>query len=343
MYKSIRKESGFSLLETIVAVSILSITITIVFFGVSNFVDRSEVQENEKYIQSLANAFKSHYESYAFEVESNSGASYNLPSQGISINNGAISTSSLESLEAMSRSVSIPNLRFTDGFNQPFKILISNRLEKEYQGVYIPYRVIAIVSNVDGDFVNGVPDFDTTMNVNTGEVNINDGELVSTFNTYKTQVNKFIETKKKIDKIANAYTQFYWSRYNQSSGGGIRSRNYFASGGSNWDSGTSIARTCGSSRQIEGHNSPGTNISSTGLSNELNIGVSSYLDEWGQELYMLNCGSVDNIAIGNSTVRLRPRSPDSPDSNKRTHPYNAIIGVTLSNGQSYIKTLTARM
>lgn len=334
-----KHQQGFSLLEMVMALAILSAVLSVVFIGTSNFVDRSEVQENEYNLNKLSTIFRDHYDLFAYDVETHSSG-YNVDGKSIAIARESLTTDIKDSLSNMSSSLSVANFDFTDGYNQPYLVLVSNRIEKEYQGIEIPYRVIAIVSNRDGDFANGEPEFDTTMNFFTGEVTADDDETVAVIDTYNSQVKKFIETKRKIEKIGEAYTQLYWSRFNQDTTGGDREKDYFANGpNSNWDSNSQVDQACTSATSISGRSSPGLYISDTGLDEELLFSRSSYLDGWGNEMYVLNCGSVSNVEIGGDVLTLSPRNPDSGDS----QPYNAIIGATLSNGQSYIKTITARM
>lgn len=371
--KNIRRQSGFTLLEVVIALAIVGTMVAILFTGVAGMTDRTQRQKNEVFVQDMAQALSSYYNSYSFEIDSsNNGDGFNVYSQNVSISSGSITNNDEvnDSLVQISQRISSPNLRFQDGYNQPMLILISDMLEKEYQGVYIPYRVIAVVSNSNGDISNdGVPDFNTTMDLNTGDLDVDNNEMVSVVNTYTTQYNKFIESKNKVDAVANSYGQYYWSRYN-SDGLGEREKDYFASsksGDEYWDKmkfckkseegeyldqddrpcdkenpPVSVEKSCNSNNDtVNGFATPGTKISNTNLNKELDIGVNSLMDDWGNEFYIMNCGKIDNVYIGDSTVELEPRNPDSNDRN--TQPYNAIIGFTMGNGQSYIKTIIARM
>lgn len=337
--RKIKYQRGMTLLEAVISLAMLSVVLSLVFIMSSNFIDRSEIQENEYNIKKLSSVFRDHYDLFAYDVETHD-TGYEVTNQSIFIGNKEMTTEIVDSLSAMSKSLSVSNFSFTDGYNQPYMILVSNRLEKAYQGINIPYRVIAIVSNEDGGFVDGLPDFGTTMDYDTGEISEDSGEMIAVVDTYNSQVKRFIETKRKVDKISDAYTQLYWSRFNQDTTGGEREKDYFANGSnSNWDSSSLVDQSCSAAKTVSGRSVPGEYISVSGLDDALLFSRSSYLDGWGNEMYVLNCGSVSNVEIGDDVLTLSPRNPDSGDS----QPYNAIIGATLSNGQSYIKTITARM
>lgn len=337
----IKNQKGFTLLELVIGMVMLSMFLSVLYVATSGLTDDISRQRNEVYPSELAHMIKDHYLLNTYEVDTNAGSNY--VATDINIQNRSLSTNVADSLANMVDTVPYSNMTFRDGYNQPMLILVSELLERNYEGVMIPYRVFSIVSTANED-VMGLNTFDTTMDVTTGQVEADPEETVITINTFQEQLEKFEASKEKVERISRAYSHYYWSRHNL--GMGDISVDYFASGGGSWDTqaGTKVARSCvsGGPENINGFNTPGVPASNVNFANALGLSADFEISDWGQPMYIMNCGSIGNVLSGGNTITITPRNPDSPDAARRIQPYNAVIGFTMPNGESYFQVISSR-
>lgn len=340
----IKNQKGFTLLELVIGMVMLSMFLSILYVATSGLTDDISRQRNEVYPSELAHMLKDHYLLNTYEVDANTGANY--ISSGSNLPNRGLTSTEIGSLTNMVRTsaISYQNMNFRDGYSQPMLILISNQLEKNYEGVMIPYRVFAIASSNNVDVIGSHTFFDTTMDINTGVVNIAENESVVVINTFQEQLEKFLASKEKVNRLSKAYSHYYWSRHNL--GIGDISVDYFASGGSSWDTqaGTKVSRSCvsGGPDVVNGFNTPGVPASNVNFANALGLSADFEISDWGQPMYIMNCGSIGNVLSGGTAITITPRNPESPDTARRIQPYNAVIGFTMPNGESYFQVISSR-
>lgn len=334
------EQSGFTLIEVIITLSLILVFSAIViplFTGVMNFVSRVDTQAN---IQVLGEAVEEWYEENAWNIDSQGGASVVLPNGQNMTNNS--STLSNDGWKQLALKYTSSQRYLVDGENQGFRIFVSNRQEQMYEGVLIPYHVIAIVSG------NGVQQADntgtsvvqSTFNVGNGQLTPHPEDEVYVVSGFDIQKQKFKESQKRLETVAQAYEDYYWSRFvGQGSEPAI---NYFGARGGNprWDTGATINVVCGgnNSTSVAGRRALGNSIQASNLPSVLQLPTTSVESSWGRDLRLLNCGSTSNARVGYSTITFRARDPN----NGGYPPYTAILGFTLPNGQTYSSTVTSK-
>jgi Tfp pilus assembly protein PilE len=337
----IKNQKGATLLELIIAMVMLSMFLSVLYVATSGLTDDISRQRNEVFPSELAHMIKEHYLLNTYEVDTNPNSTY--VTTGTNIPSGSLSTNIVPSLTNMVDTVTYSNMTFRDGYNQPMLILVSELLEKNYEGVMIPYRVFSVVSTANED-VMGAGTFGTTMDVTTGQVDVDPEETAVTINTFQEQLSKFEASKEKVERISRAYSHYYWSRHNL--GMGDISKDYFASGGASWDqqAGSKVSRSCvsGGPDNINGYNTPGVRASNVNFANALGLSADFEVNDWGRPMYIMNCGSIGNVLSGGSTLTITPRNPDSPNAGRRIQPFNAVIGFTMPNGESYFQVISSR-
>lgn len=337
------KQKGFTLVELVISMFMLSAFLSIIYTATSGISDNITRERNETFPKEMVNMFKEHYILNTYEVDSNSGSSY--LAENISIENNSLSTNVSESLNEMIDTVSYSNATFRDGYNQPMLIMVSELLTQEYEGVLIPYRVFSIVSTAGIDVMEKST-FKSTMDVSTGIVNAHPEESVVTVNTFQEQLEKFKRTKDKVRKIAKSYSLYYWSRHNL--GIGDISVDYFASSNSGrWDRDSlnkTVKKTCdsGSPDVVNSHNTPGVDVSYINFTNALGLSDDFAKTDWGEPIYITNCGVINNVLSGGEIKSIRPRNPEQTGVNRNIQPFNAVIGFTLPNGESYYESISSR-
>ncbi|EKP0310334.1 type II secretion system protein [Aeromonas sp. 23P] len=336
------KSRGFSLIELLFALSIITIlvSLTVPFMGqLISFKENSETSNN---IKGLNMALKKWYEDSAFGIDSNTASGLLMPDGTYATNNTAVLGTKWSGL--LSR-VGLDDRYLVDGFGRNYKFFVSNRLQYAYEGVLIPYRIIAIVSagTTDRD-ADGSSDVKSTFDPATGVLTSAAGEIISTFSGLDVQVRKFEDSKAKLRELADAYGQYYWARYRASAN--EPSVNYFARNGTDikWDASADPARvvevTCGKpAGTLSGVTLLGTNIKNSKLNTALGLTDASILDSYGREFRILNCGTTSGMRVSGASYSLTVRDPSIGNG---LPPYTAAMGFTMPNSESYIISVTSR-
>lgn len=334
------REGGFTLIELLVALVLMSGFLYYIYMANAGVSDNISRQRNEVFPEEMVNMIKDHYVLNNYEVDSITTSEYIVGS--INIPNRSLSTNVADSLSDMIETVPFTNLAFRDGYNQPMLILVSNRLEQDYEGTLIPYRVFAVVSTGGIDVIDP-NNFNTDMDVTTGRVTEDPEETVVIINTFQEQLSNFKESQDKVRRMSKAYAHYYWARHNIQIGD--ISRNYFAGGGAGWDNvaGNKVSRTCatGTIDNIGGNNTPGIRVNQSNFIGALGLSSEFERNAWGGHIYIMNCGTINNVRRGGSIETLAPRNPDN--ATRSTQPFNAIIGFTMSNGESYFEIVSSRI
>lgn len=337
-----KKNRGFSLIELMVAMAIVVVILGITYpliVDVTRFKENVETKNNIKFISS---GIKKWYENKSFDIDLNSSSGFYMPDGTYTANNSSIQGDKWKDLLA---TVGVSESRMIDGFGRNFKFFVSQRLSYSYDGVLIPYRIIALVSsgthdrNVDGSSV-----INSTFDPVTGDLTVSAGEISEIFNGLDVQLRKFEESKKKLQALSELYGQYYWSRYRASSN--EPAINYFAKNGTDvrWDSKAdsayAVESTCGKPNgTLNGITILGTSLKNSKMNTALILSDSVIADAYNREFRILNCGATSNMRVGGGSYSLSVRDPSVGNG---LPPYTAALGFTLPNSESYILTVASR-
>jgi prepilin-type N-terminal cleavage/methylation domain-containing protein len=336
------RSRGFTLIEMLLALATVTVILSITVPFVGQLVSFKENAETSNNIKGLNMALKKWYEDNAFNIDTNTASGLLMPDGTFATNNTGVLGAKWSGL--LSR-VGLDDRYLVDGFGRNYKFFVSNRLQYAYEGVLIPYRVIAIISagNTDRD-ADGSSDVKSTFDPATGIVTPARGEIISTFSGLDVQVRKFEESKKKLRELADVYSQYYWSRYRASAN--EPSVNYFARNGTDikWDASADPARvvevTCGKpAGTLSGVTLLGTNIKNSKLNTALGLTDASILDAYNREFRILNCGTTSSMRVSGASYSLTVRDPTVGNG---LPPYTAAMGFTMPNAESYIISVTSR-
>lgn len=361
----IKKQKGFTLLEIVIAIVILASFLSIIYVAVSNLTNNLSRQRNEVYPEVVAQTLKTFYLENSYDIDVNKDAVLNN-GKGVNIVNKTLTTDEATEKSLQNIYKENPNKKLTirDGYNQPMLVLVSEMLENNYEGTMIPYRVIAVISSSNQD-IYGVDDFKTTMDVETGEVlaPTEEGEEktenIVVINTLKYQIDKFEETRKKIENLSNAYSKYYWSRYNFKER--VKTINYFASDPSDiyWDkrgetvndddhNALLVKKSCKNgvvADKVNEKNPPGVPIDDVDLIYTLGLSNDYKYTAWGKDFYIMNCkdggSGIPNVYVGENDITVNIRTPDVVGGVRQGQPFTAVLGFTMSNGQSYIELVSS--
>lgn len=345
MKRNIIKQKGFTLLEILVAISLLLILITITQPVVSRMVDFRANIVTETRLQSIGKSVEKWYEENAWEFGSITTQAIPLPNGGsITNNSGTVG----EGWERLSNTYSGTSQNLLNGYNHAYRTFVSEPLEQNYKGVNIPYHIIVIATsrNASGTSIDNrlLTEITSVFDQTTGTIEIENNEsvyVINGFNIQKEYLNKSIE---RLDQIAKSYENFYQRRYLTK--GRDPSIDYFANGSNatdptRWDITSPITSTCGNSGDtIQGHFQLGWDITTMNLLPPIGVSSEAAKSLWGQNFRVLNCGST-NVLMQGITRTLEARTPNSAAGNNMA-PYTAILGLHIPNGETFTNTITSK-
>jgi len=338
----IKNQRGFTLVEMMIGLSLATVLVAVTVPLIMQAVMFKESVETDNNIKVLSTAVKKWYQDEAFNIDSNNASGLYMPDGTFVLNNTSVLGTKWS--ELISRA-GFDDSKMVDGFGRNYKFFVSNRLQSPYEGVLIPYRVIAFVSAGNEDrSADGSSKIKSTFDPATGKLTIATGEITTLFSGLDVQIRKFEESKKKLQELSDTYGQYYWSRYRASAN--EPSINYFARNGSNikWDSTADVTRvveaTCGKpSGTLNGVTLLGTTIKNSKLNTALGLTDSSIMDSYGREFRILNCGTTASMRVAGASYSLTVRDPTVGNG---LPPYTAAMGFTLPNSESYIMSVASR-
>jgi prepilin-type N-terminal cleavage/methylation domain-containing protein len=339
--KRINKQKGFSLIEMIIALSLLLVLIAATQPIIGRLIDfRSNILTDTN-INSLGDAVEEWYSENAWDFGQVTNSSLPLPGGGNMVHNSGTRSAGWERLAQRYAGSS----RYTqDGFNHGFRVYISNPLTQEYRGVLVPYHVIALVSSGgEGEAIGDkmVSRVNSVFNQGNGGITVNDNESVYIINGFSIQKEMIDTSIERLNRIARSYENFYRLQFvTQEREPAI---NYFARNGGNtrWDISSPVVARCGGSGDtIMGNNQLGHDINTYGLLNAIGVSTEAAQSAWGEGFRLLNCGSTSSIRVRGANRTFSARTPNSPAGNN-TPPYSAILGFHLPNAETYTTTVTS--
>lgn len=335
MFKRKSKQKGASIVLVEIAMSIAVLFAGIYTFNVLSDANYSYLRrtKNDIAITDMYNVMLENYKDNASIIEQTEDDKI-VESNFTIENNSFIST---DTMKKLSSKTSVKLKDGLDGYSKPFKIFVSKRLEYYYMGVNVPYRVIAIVSS------NNSETYKSRMISSTGQLSIDKTEKVLIINTLSLQIENFNESLNRLNKISDMYSQYYFSNYNNYNSNLLnKNKNYV-----NFFYDNNIKKTT-TNRQFNGYNTAGEPINEVfkniSNSNGLNSNIFSsnhlYKDAWGNDIYVINSGEFSNIKSGGDYITLKAK--DINTNSEESLPFTSILSFTMSNGETFYKTVLSR-
>lgn len=335
MFKRKNKQKGASIVLVEIAMSIAVLFAGIYTFNVLSDANYSYLRrtKNDVAITDMYNVILENYKNNASIIEETEDDK--IVENNFTIeNNSFIST---DTMKKLSSKTSVKLKDGLDGYSKPFKIFVSKRLEYYYMGVNVPYRVIAIVSS------NNSETYKSKMISSTGQLSIDKTEKVLIINTLSLQIENFNESLNRLNKISDMYSQYYFSNYNNYNSNLLnKNKNYV-----NFFYDNNIKKTT-TNRQFNGYNTAGEPInevfknisSSDGLNSNIFSSNHLYKDAWGNNIYVINSGEFYNIKSGGDYIALKAK--DINTNSEESLPFTSILSFTMSNGETFYKTVLSR-
>lgn len=313
MFEPIRRQRGFTLLEALVALAVITLISMVVVGALSPWLGLKQSIENDRRMQDLKQGISAYYEANAMAFDSVGGRTLGAFSQVLPDASGqcALSTAGFSAAADQFSSSAVTLAR--DGYANPWCVYISTPMSEVRDGVTLWYRVIAFVSGGR----NGVIDTGTTLDA-TGRLVLapdsdDTGVVISGLDI---QYAKLKDTVKRMNRVASMYETYFTTRYLAYADRDI-SRYYFSQTG---DSSGVVPSTAGN------WGSAGTVLADIG------VGASDAITPWE-----LN----NDIQVGNyneTQGTARVRSPDS--SGTGALPYTALLRAKLPSPPGQVSYAT---
>lgn len=331
MISSRNKIQGFTLVELLVSLTVISLLVVSVLPMMDQAMRFNQRLETERNMKALAQALHAAYAQNAWLVDIAATPQFDTPLGTI--------TDGPARLEDFAYVLQLSGLSsdvLLDGFNRPFEIRISQAQEQFYDGVMVPYRNIAIISNMGGDITAAgqVLDSSTNWDPAAGTLQLSGydtGEVVSGLGI---QMRLMDIARGRLDLASKLYQEYYRARFLDSPSRDI-SVDFFTfkqSGGDPFfDSRQGNVARVGPSCEaaVDGLAA----ASQLNFSEALGISPSDLTNPWRDptfpEMLVANCGS------GPAAIR----SPDAPNPGQQFPPYTARVGFLLPNGDFYTRTV----
>jgi hypothetical protein len=174
----------------------------------------------EQRLESLRSAIAAAYMDNAWTIDTSSSASLLLKT-GVFSSGDMTETSG--SAIALYATTAVSDMVY-DGYGNPFVVYISNGITTTYNNIQVTYHKIAIVSSGGKDAGT-----QSVFDPNTGDLLVADRETAVVVNGLDIERQLIEQSSKQIEKIANMYEQFFYTRLMNSSVKSI-AVDYFAQG-----------------------------------------------------------------------------------------------------------------
>lgn len=295
---------GFSLVEVVIAVSIVSVMAAIAAAALGPWLAFRQGLETERRLKELAAAMEAAYRDNAIAMEAASGPVLAYP--GGAIADGTVAGDA--TFQAVARFSSLSSaLLGRDGFNMPVRVFVSPRLSQTVGGVVLYYHMAAVVSGGR----NGRIETGTAFDPATGRLTIAGDDKGFVLDGYRVQRALYELTASRMQRIVQGWQQYYQSRYLSDPSRSV-SIDYFGRPGApaaRWDPGNAVAHTGGAPAAA----------SAIGLGIALGLAAADMTDAYG-----------NGILADNSSTATR--NPGHPDPAMAAPPYTARVIAQLPGG-----------
>lgn len=306
------RNKGFTLVETLIALSLISVISMIVMGALSPWIGFKQKVDTERKLSVLRQGLTAAYQARAMEVDTGAdgtflGLTQNPPdaAKRCQLSNGVFGEYSSflsESAQQLER----------DGHANHWCVFISTPLSTTQEGLTIWFRNIAVVSTG----INGVLDAGTQMNPD-GSLVLNGDDVGTLVSGREVQSDKLRETLRRMNRIAQAYETYFTNRYLSNASRDI-SIYYFSKP---FDAAGSVESTA------QAWKPAGTILSTIGL------GGADVLSAWEKD---------NQIEVANSNESVNGLTVRSPlSSGTGVLPYTALLRAKLPSPPSASTNLFA--
>jgi len=305
MRTSRRHQAGFTLLESLVALAIITAISMVVLGALAPWIGFKQSIDTDRKLQDIKQGMLSYYDSTAMAIEAQAGGNFGpfVRSAPDANRNCAEQTNAFTQVSG--KFSESPQQLAKDGFGSPWCVFISNPLSETRDGVTLWYRNLAFVSAGRDSRLDVATTMDAAGNLVTGG-----DDTAMVVSGYDIEHAKLVETFRRMSRVAAMYETYFTTRFLAYPDRDI-TRYYFSTGGgaAGYDTTGAVGSTGG-----------GWVAAASALSG---IGVSATegVTPWEQ---------FSNIEVGNyneSVNGIAARTPQS--SGTGALPYTALLRARL--------------
>ncbi len=327
-YNRMLADSGFSLIEIVVAISLMAIMTVAIAPQLKYLINFQAAADTQNRLSELQSGFSTAYLANMTQIEADPNDEINFGAAGIM----SPATAAPGARCSAAAANFIPWSQYTghaagslvnDGYGAPLCILINPQASVAMNGINLYYHTVAFISTGP----NNVLDNGTALNA-LGNLTLAGDDTGVLFDGRAFSVQKYTLTADKMKVIAQALEEYYVARY-QSDPSRSSSIDYWSNGASSpdpvrWDSsnpGNLINYTTTASPLYIGTGQP-----TTDLSVALSLSKDDVTDGYGNIIQFENASQ--NV-----------RSPDNGSANLAIPPYTALLTTTLPGNVSYAQAI----
>lgn len=241
MGKRMRRQGGFSLVEVLITLALVTILSVVALNALTPWLTFKQALDTDRKLQDVRQALQSAYEANAMAVESQAARTF----MGLT-NDSAVAGSACTAQTAAFTNLSqfmteSGRTAALDGFQTPLCIFITPTLTKDVEGVRIYYRMLAIVSTGQ----SGVLETGTAFDSATGQLTLGGDDKGVVVNGYGVQYAKYRDSLERMNRLAGLYESYFTTRFLNTADRDV-SRDYFYNNtGTGGDPSGTIAPTVG--------------------------------------------------------------------------------------------------
>jgi type II secretory pathway pseudopilin PulG len=302
-----KAEQGFTLLEIVLSIGLLMLATGLLASAFGPWMAFRQSMETDRKLKEVQQALAAAYKENALSVDNADGEALTFPSGAIA--SGSTTTAAL--MQPLARYAGLsPAQMASDGFNRPYRVLVSGRLQQSVSGISLYYHMAAVVSAGR----NGKWDNATRLDSKSGELTLGGDDQGVVVDGYRIARAHYEDTLARMNKIASVYQTYFSTRYLSDLSRNV-AIDYFAQPcatsvfPAQWDAGGGVANTC----------SAMTALDAAGAHAGLGFAATDVVDSYGQAL------QIDNSSPG-------VRSPDNPIAAMASPPYTAAVATSLPGG-----------
>ncbi len=307
---------GFSLVEILVAISLMAIMTVAVAPQLKYLVNFQSGMQTQNLLSELQSGFAAAYQANVNSIEANPNAILSFPSgtvaQALPSGTGRCTATAATFAPWSDYTGQAAGSLVSDGYGAPLCVFINPQSALAINGVNLYYHVVAFVSTGP----NRVLDAGTGLNAQ-GQLVLAGDDTGVTFNGQSFVLGQYNQTVIKMQNIAQALSAYYLMRY-QADPTRSASIDYWSNGvgspySSRWDSSTTAP-----TNQIPWETAAASIVTSN-ISTVLSLSQNDVTDGFG---------NIFNFENASGKVR----SPDNSAASMQFPPYTALISTTLPGG-----------
>lgn len=204
-----KKSKGFTLIETLVALALISVISFVVMGALAPWVGFKQKLDTERKINDLRQGIESAYKAQAMAVDTTAGAKFFDLEDTVPDADGRCTLDPNAFSTIATYFSGSPQQLVRDGYNNNWCVFVTPPLSAMRDGVTLWFRNIAVISGG----LDGVLDAGTVFDKATGVLTVGGDDQGFVVSGREIQAQKLTETMRRVSRIAQMYETYFTTRY----------------------------------------------------------------------------------------------------------------------------------